>query len=140
MCILGSYSLSPCQNFVICEMGMTLIGDVDLVPTTSQVLPSKLFAHHIGRFPSTTYFVEEESRARRDASWNCCEDLKCTTCAECLTAVCAETVAPWWGRGTRPDAWIGPQHRKGSGHPSYLGIEKGRCQVSEPSQDLILRP
>ena len=63
---MASYSLSPCLNFVTSEMGMTLIGDIDLVPTTSQVLPSELFTHHISRFPSATYFVEEESRAQRD--------------------------------------------------------------------------
>ena len=33
-----------------------------------------------------------------------------------------------------------PGQMPGQGHPSSLGIEKGRCQVSEPSQDLILRP
>ena len=82
---LASYSLSPCLNFVTSEMGMTLIGDIDLVPTTSQVLPSELLTHHIGRFPSATYFIEEESRAQRDASWNCCKNLKCTTRAKCLT-------------------------------------------------------
>ena len=97
---MASYSLSPCLNFVTSEMGMTLIGDIDLVPTTSQVLPSELFTHHIGRFPSATYFVEEESRAQRDASWNCCENLKCTTCAMPHTAVCAGIVAPKWGRGS----------------------------------------
>lgn len=46
---------------------------------------------------------------------------------------------PWWGWGTRPVAQTEPERRNGSGHLSYLGIEKGRCQVSEPRQDLLSR-
>ena len=96
------------------------------MPTTSQVLPSELFTHHIGRFPSATYFVEEESRARRDASWNCCENLKCTTCAECLTQL---SVLGLWlrsGAGAQARCLDGPAAQETVRPPNLTGGREGQ--------------